>query len=195
MRGLLSGAICFTIPSSGRNLFSSRVVWIANLKENTSSTPQALHGGENVMYRCGSPLRVADADSGDLTGKESPPQRAEATVGYAQSRREGPRVGPREPPRELILPALSSFKDSPRNVPRRCPRKCPRKVCSQVWSGFTCPVFTCSVPRPIKARIQVKLQMQIWTDYFGNSCVCVFKKCERETPPLAEFEPRCSRQF
>ena len=30
----------------------------------------------------------------------------------------------------------------PRNVPRRCPRKCPLQ-----WSGFTCPVFDCSVPR------------------------------------------------
>ena len=35
----------------------------------------------------------------------------------------------------------------PRNVPERCPRKCPRK-CTLKWSGFTCSVFTCSVPQP-----------------------------------------------
>ena len=43
-----------------------------------------------------------------------------------------------------------------RNVPRRCPWKCPGK-CPLKWSGFTFPVFTCSVPQSSVSWILLSL--------------------------------------
>ena len=51
---------------------------------------------------------------------------------------------------QSTTPFACTLSDSPqkrpRNVLRTCPQKPPRN-CPLKWSGFTCPVFTCSVPR------------------------------------------------
>ena len=53
----------------------------------------------------------------------------------------------------IFVPYQGLPRKLPRNVPRARPRKCPRK-CSVKWSRFTCPVFTCSVRRPVAPLIK-----------------------------------------
>ena len=113
-------------------------------------------------------------------------------VGPRVAPRVGPRVDPRDRPRERPRGSISLFsapRKLPRNVPRRRPRKCPRK-CPIKWSRFTCPVFTCSVRRPLNFtqrrknppdKNRPKIKKFIWTSlFFLNNFCWVPDSCHRE---------------
>ena len=129
----------------------SRLLNLRRLRSSgkVSRAPKSLQ-----IYKSGLSGRRTEQAKANLDPRVGPrvAPRAGPRVDQRVRPRDRPRERPRQDPRGLIFPVFSPTRtphESSRIVPRTHPRKCQRK-CPVKWSRSTCPVFTCSVRRPLR---------------------------------------------